>query len=349
LKSFFLFKKAVIVLFSIFLLILISGKTFAQKQIKGIVHNEMEQPLPFANVILLNISDSSIMSHTATDDLGAFQFDLKTNQNPFLIAINYIGYEPLKQNLDNEQQSNSPLNLGVLRLTPLSKLLSEAVITATREPVQIKGDTMPVNSPSAAQLSAHTALGFRMWRNRLRFNWTTNNSYNTAISFINSEENTVYRLNAASSLRAELNIPDTFELSFKASVKYNQTDYSLQTNLSQWYVAYDYEVEMSVTLLYNTRLRSNFDYSIQMGKAFGTTPGIPIWGLSFSKFLDDNRRNEIRLMVVDALNRNTGINRFADGNYVQEERIRSLGRYGMLSFTYFFSDKSGKKVAKVSK
>ncbi len=213
----------------------------------------------------------------------------------------------------------------------------------------LRRTTMPVNTPSAAQLSAHTALGFRMWRNRLRFNWTTNNSYNTGISFINNEENTTYRLNAASGLRAELNIPDTFELSFKASVKYNQTDYSLQTNLSQWYVSYDYEAEMSITLPYNTRIRSNFDYSIQTGKAFGTTPGIPILGLSFSKFLDDNRRNEIRLMVVDALNRNTGINRYADGNYVQEERIRSLGRYGMLSFTYFFSDKSGKKGGKGGK
>ena len=115
-KSLFTFKKVLLSLFFILLLILISEKTLAQKQIQGTVHDEMEQPLPFANVVLLNISDSSIVAHTATDDMGVFQFDLKSSQNPFLISINYIGYEPLKQNLNAEEQSNSSLNLGVLKL-----------------------------------------------------------------------------------------------------------------------------------------------------------------------------------------------------------------------------------------
>lgn len=199
----------------------------------------------------------------------------------------------------------------------------------------LRRTTIPINTASAAQFSAHTALGFRFWRNRIRLNWTTNSSYSNSISLINEEENATRRMSAATSLRAELNLPDTFELSLKATTRYNQTDYSLQANLSQWFVNYNYEAEIALALPHNMRIRSSFDYAIFTGKAFGTTQGISLLSLSFSKYLDKSHKNEIKLLVVDALNKNTGINRYADGNYVQEERIRSLGRYGMLSFTYF--------------
>jgi hypothetical protein len=206
--------------------------------------------------------------------------------------------------------------------------------------------TTPVNTPYASMLSTNTSLEFRFWRNRLRFNWATNNSYTSGVGFINGENNTTDRYTIGTSMRAELNLPDTFELSIKGSIRYNQTDYSLQSNLNQWFMNYNYEAEMSITLPYNTRFRSNFDYTIVRGKTFGTTQGIPLLSLSLSKFLDKNRRNECRFLVVDALNRNTGINQWADANYIQEERIRSLGRYYMLSFTYFFSDKPMKKSKK---
>jgi hypothetical protein len=51
------------------------------------------------------------------------------------------------------------------------------------------------------------------------------------------------------------------------------------------------------------------------------------------KFLN-HRRYELRLTVVDILNRNTGIFRTSDANYIQEELIPSLGRYGLLTVTY---------------
>lgn len=40
------------------------------------------------------------------------------------------------------------------------------------------------------------------------------------------------------------------------------------------------------------------------------------------------------LIADNTLNRNVGINRTADVNFIQEEVIRSLGQYFMLGFTY---------------
>lgn len=202
--------------------------------------------------------------------------------------------------------------------------------------------TQPVNTPNAYYADGHAAYGFRFWHQRMRMNWTSNGSVSRGTSFINGVENINDRYNVSSSFRTEFQMPDTFELSLRAVVRYSKTDYSFQTNLQQWYWTYNYEAEMTVGLPFNTRLNSTFDYTILTGKTFGKTPGIPLLSLALTHYFDKRRTMEMRLTVVDVLNRNTGINRTADGNYIQEERIRSLGRYGLLTFTYSLNPKMKK-------
>jgi hypothetical protein len=202
--------------------------------------------------------------------------------------------------------------------------------------------TQPVNTPSAYSADGHVAYGFRFWHQRMRMNWNSNGSVARGTSFINGVENINDRYNVSSSFRTEFQMPDTFELSLRAVVRYSKTDYSFQTNLQQWYWTYNYEAEMTIGLPFNSRLNSTFDYTILTGKTFGKTPGIPLLSLALTHYFDKRRTMELRLTVVDVMNRNTGINRTADGNYIQEERVRSLGRYGLLTFTYSLNPKTRK-------
>ncbi|MEL6853332.1 MAG: hypothetical protein AAFP92_32780, partial [Bacteroidota bacterium] len=50
-----------------------------------------------------------------------------------------------------------------------------------------------------------------------------------------------------------------------------------------------------------------------------------------------NNRGELTLAAYDILNQNIGFSRTSQLNYIQEERITSLARYFMLSFTYNLS------------
>ena len=59
------------------------------------------------------------------------------------------------------------------------------------------------------------------------------------------------------------------------------------------------------------------------------------------KFLTKNRRLQLTLAVRDILNRNVGIHRTSNLNYVQDERVSSLGRYGLLKLTYSLSSFGG--------
>ena len=50
-----------------------------------------------------------------------------------------------------------------------------------------------------------------------------------------------------------------------------------------------------------------------------------------------NNKAEIQLVGLDLLNRNVSVNYSNTGNFIQEERINSLGRYFMLKFVYNLS------------
>jgi hypothetical protein len=197
------------------------------------------------------------------------------------------------------------------------------------------------------ETNVHTAMGFRFWDQKMRFNLTTNAGHSRGTNPVNNILNLTKRWSASVAPRLEFRLSDTFELSFKTVIRYNETQYSLQSALNQAFWVYEYEAEMVVGLPHDTRLTTNFDYTYYTSKTFGVTQGIPLLNLTISKFLS-NRRFELRLAVIDALNRNSGINRTADGNYVQQETVLSLGRYGLLTGIYSFN-KGGKKEKKTNK
>ena len=99
---------------------------------------------------------------------------------------------------------------------------------------------------------------------------------------------------------------------------------------------------MESNLLYGSKfeftqgdyLSTNFDFEIFNGRANGFNQNVPLWHASVSKFIFKDQRGELKLSVFDLLNQNIGITRRAEVNFVEDVRIKSLGRYFMLSFVY---------------
>ena len=71
--------------------------------------------------------------------------------------------------------------------------------------------------------------------------------------------------------------------------------------------------------------------------SFADSQEVQLWEASIQKNIMKNDRGELKLSVFDILNQNQGINRTTNFNYIEEERIASIGTYYMLSFTYRLS------------
>ena len=97
--------------------------TAAAETFTGRVVDETQAPIPFANVVLLNSSDSAFVAGTTTDTDGHFM--LTGNAAHPLIKISYLGYKT--RVLDAVGS-----DLGTITLEPEATMLGEVVVKGQR-------------------------------------------------------------------------------------------------------------------------------------------------------------------------------------------------------------------------
>lgn len=124
------------------LLFWITGSAFSQtSQLKGTINAE-EGVLSFANVILKDTRDSSIVKVEITDKNGRFSFSQIKN-GKYFIEASYVGYQTNTTpgfNLNNDQLTLDPLFLPLA-----SEHLDEVTVTAIQPIVEVKADKTVFN------------------------------------------------------------------------------------------------------------------------------------------------------------------------------------------------------------
>ena len=117
---------------------------FAQTaSIKGVLQDSEKSPISYANIVLHNSIDSSMVKIEVSDPVGKFLIPSIPTGNYFLVA-SFIGYDDAKKTnielLDNQQ-----LDIGVLSFQAASVELVEATVKARRALVEIKPDRTVFN------------------------------------------------------------------------------------------------------------------------------------------------------------------------------------------------------------
>ncbi len=112
--------------------LMISMTTFAKPyDIGGQVIDENGDPMPFVNVVLLSMPDSTFVQGAMTDEQGVFT--IVTDINEGLLKVACIGYETL--------YIKAAPNL-VIQLKEDTHMLGEVVVKSTLPKTHVKGDAM---------------------------------------------------------------------------------------------------------------------------------------------------------------------------------------------------------------
>ncbi|HRI00197.1 MAG TPA: TonB-dependent receptor [Saprospiraceae bacterium] len=106
--------------------------------IKGRVTDTLGEPLAVASVFLLNPVDSTLIDYTRAEDDGRFQFNNISKQD-YLLKIHYAAFIPFQTLL---KPTETKIELGTIKLKPITKELYEVVIKEARAPMSIRGDTI---------------------------------------------------------------------------------------------------------------------------------------------------------------------------------------------------------------
>ncbi len=165
-------------------------------------------------------------------------------------------------------------------------------------------------------------------------------SISTGSEFINAAENESRIVRNSIGVRISNRSQDILQLEGGVRTTFNHTEYSLNTDLGQQYVNTRFNAEIAWHPTYAWTIQADFRYQMYDRDIFGEAQNIALVNLTVSRQLL-NERAEIELVMRDVFNQNLGINFTNTANYIQEQRIASLGRYVMLRVSYRLSATQG--------
>jgi hypothetical protein len=122
------------------------------QEISGKIVDKENHPIEYANIFLLNRSDSTLINGVVSPESGEFRF-FNIPASPIL-KISYLGYST--KFIDIEMITDS-LNLGTIILEEDLLLLNEVSISASISPFSRKGNNLIVNVNNSILSSVGTA------------------------------------------------------------------------------------------------------------------------------------------------------------------------------------------------
>lgn len=99
--------------------------------VTGIVLDEKGEPMPFVNVVLLSLPDSSFVQGAMTDAQGHFQ--IKTINGGGLLKVSSVGYET---------QFLNPIDGLIVKMNEATMMLGEVVVKSQLPKTRVKGEAL---------------------------------------------------------------------------------------------------------------------------------------------------------------------------------------------------------------
>ena len=197
--------------------------------------------------------------------------------------------------------------------------------------------TRPVNVNGVYNINSNIQYSFPLKAIKATIELSSAVNYNKGKQFVNGIVNHIKSLSAGPEIRIDMNPHRNINISAGTAYRYNQARYSLQAAFNTNYLQQEYNASFDWELPKRFYLSTDFTYTINRRRSEEFNTSIAIWNASISKQFMKNNRGELKIMANDLLNRNLGINRSSNQNYIEDSRVNTLRRYFLMQFTYSLS------------
>ena len=137
--------------------LLFSSFAYSQTTVQGKIFDDQNQALSFANVLLLNVSDSTLVKGNVTDENGLYKIENVPSGNYFLSA-SMIGYRTVDSKSFEIRGNEGNKNLETLTLSEDVAELNEIQVTAKKPLFEQKIDRLVVNVENSITSAGSSAL-----------------------------------------------------------------------------------------------------------------------------------------------------------------------------------------------
>lgn len=161
-----------------------------------------------------------------------------------------------------------------------------------------------------------------------------NESFNRGINVINNEDNIGSSLTHSFRFDVNNRNKNVWDGEIGASVSMTDSWYSIQEDLNMRYYNFSYFGSLLWTPSDKFNIRVDADVANYNSQSFSESISIPLFGAEMNFYFLSGNRAVLSLQAVDILNKNTGLKRISDINYLMQQTSNMLGRYVLLSFKY---------------
>jgi len=193
---------------------------------------------------------------------------------------------------------------------------------------------MPVNVNGVFNMNGNMSYGFPVHFLKGSLDISADISRYHGRQFVNGESNAINTTTLGPGVRLDISPTDKLNLSFSTGITFSNTKYSLPSARNAKYITQEYSTEAGWQLPKGFFFATDFDYRINNQYENGFNTKVPLWNAAISKQMLRFNRGELKFSANDILNRNIGINRNTNQNYIEDTRVNSLCRFFLLSFTY---------------
>jgi len=131
-------------------LLLLSSFSKAQTgQVTGLLMDNNSQAVPFANVVLYSLPDSSMITGSVSSTDGNFMVKAPFNK-AFFLKVSAVGFQTYETGQYEIDASNPVLQLDKIQMTDDLAVLGEVEVTALRPQVMMEADKMVVSVEGTA-------------------------------------------------------------------------------------------------------------------------------------------------------------------------------------------------------
>lgn len=245
--------------------------------------------------------------------------NLKPETSHFLYA-NWLLFDQFSQTSVFARAGGTYTDDRVGYSTTISDSLVQTVhLLNTRNEVRIDGNVEFTTPLRFAGLNIHLAIDGR---------------WNKGQTFVNMEENTNTNRSHSYSLSFDNRKKDKWELDFGGEITFTKAAYSIQESLNDRFLSLNYFSSVSYTPNDAWRFGISADVMSYSSESFPDAVNIPLISAEISYNFLKNKRGMLTLEGFDLLDKNNGIDRISEMNYLRETRSNVIGRYLMLSFKY---------------
>lgn len=184
---------------------------------------------------------------------------------------------------------------------------------------------------------AFVTAGLPIKDSKNMINSRTSVNFARNISSINSAQSIAKTLSVTQGLDFNYAYKELLDFRLSGSVNYNKANYSLQKDLNTNYFNYEGSLDFNINLPAHFMIQTDFDYTVNTGRAAGYNQTIAMWNASVQKYILPKQQFLIKLQAFDILNQQATITRNVTANYIEDVRTNVIPQYFMLSFTYFLN------------